>query len=347
LYWHHDDSPLTQTSSLSFVDEGFVYRMHAGEVTVSASDGSPSASPGGISRAAEMRPATFLPLAERQAALVWRLSESVPASLLAARIHGVWIQAWAVWGATAVWAGVFLFGMARSRKKQLLLDAERLRLLAEVQGLSHRLMSLREGDERKLAVSLHDEVGQALAAVQMRLSVLAQDCARDACDAATKVSQEAAYIGQAMDVLRGHLRALRPPQLDVLGLGEALRALAEAVRGRCGWQLDQEIGSGLERLDEAVSLGAYRLVKEALQNVARHASASCVRLQIYIEQDELLILIEDDGIGFDSGLACAGFGLISMRERAALLGGEMQMDTAPGKGTRLSFLLPLDAPAGL
>jgi len=347
LYWHHDDSPLQQIFSLRFVDEGFVYRMHAGEVTVSATAALLPAVPGGLSRTAEMHPAEFLPLAERQAALAWKLSESVPASLLAARLEGVRTRVWVVWGAAAVWAGVFLFGMAMSRKKNLILDGERQRLLAEVQGLSRRLMSLREGDERELAVSLHDEVGQALAAVQMRLSVLAEDCARDACDAAPRVSQEAAYIAQAMEVLRGHLRALRPPQLDVLGLGEALRALAEAMQRKCGWQLDQEIGSGLERLDEAVSLGAYRLVKEALQNVARHASASCVKLQIHIVPDGLLILIEDDGIGFDSGLAHAGFGLISMRERAALLGGEMQVDTAPGKGARLSFLLPLDAPTEL
>jgi len=347
LYWHDNDSPLPQMSSLRFVDEGFVYRMHAGEVTVSAYEGLQSASPEGIGRAAEMHPVEFLPLAERQAALVWKLRESVPASLIAARLHGIRTQAWSVWGAAAVCIGVFLFGMARSRKKHLLLDGERLRLLGEVRGLSRRLISLREEDEKALAGSLHDEVGQALAAVQMRLSVLAQDCAHDDCDAAPRVNQEAAYIGQAMEVLRGHLRVLRPPQLDVLGLAEAVRALAEAVQRRCGWQLDQEFGDGLDGLDEAVSLGAYRLIKEALQNVARHASASCVVLRIDVQGNALRVLIEDDGSGFDASRFGAGFGLISMRERAELMGGEMQVDTAPGKGARLLFLLPLDAAAGL
>jgi len=289
----------------------------------------------GLHEDREVHPAAWLPLVESQQHLVWRLSEYFPDSAIDARLRGKQHEAWAMWAVGMVWMLLLLAGMAVSRRRVAIADAERARLLSEVHGLSQKLITAHEDERSALARVLHDEVAQALAAVQMRLGGLAQDCEGDGCDAADRVRGEEVYIGKVMDALRGQLRLLRPPQLDALGLRGALFGMLDEMQRLHALEVDADIDESLDVLDGAQSMGIYRLVQEALSNIQRHAAASHVFLRLNLKSARIHLIIEDDGCGFELNKKTAGLGLVGMREQVALLDGEMQLDSLPGGGTRL------------
>jgi len=334
LFWHHVSSPLVGGESERWIDEGFVYRISGGEAEVVAQKDYA----GGkemLRKEKTLRLAGLLPLDASQQSLVWRFSESLPDLWLHGHMQVILFEAWVVWGAGSVWMGLLLIGMATSRRAALLADAERLRLLGEVKGLSQRLIAAHEDERSALARVLHDDIAQSLAAVQMRLGGLAQDCEGDGCDAANRVRGEEVYIGKVMDALRGQLSLLRPPQLDALGLRGALFGLLDEMQRLHAMEVDAQIDVSLDGLEGAQSMGIYRLVQEALSNIQRHAEASRVMLKLTLNSARIHLLIEDDGCGFDVSQKAAGFGIVGMREQVALLDGEMLLDSLPGGGTRL------------
>ena len=339
LYWHHNKSPLPDHGSLRLIEDGYVYRLHGDGVDVSR-PGEFQGSDRVLLQEKKFRPAAWLPLGESQLHMVWRFSESLPAEWLAAQLRGKEVEAWVLGSVGSIWMGLLLGGMVKSRRKSLVADAERQRLLVEVKGLSQRLMEVHEEELRSLAGVLHNDVGQTLAAVQMRISSLALDCEGEGCAAAGRVREEEAYVGKVMETLRGQLRLLRPPQLDAFGLRGALLALLEDIKRQQGIDVEADIDETVDGLDDLLRLGIYRLVQEVLANTLRHASASRVRLRLGLLNGWVDGLIEDDGCGFDVTQESAGYGLVGMRERVELLGGKMQMDSMPGSGTRLHLSLP-------
>ena len=134
------------------------------------------------------------------------------------------------------------------------------------------------------------------------------------------------HIEREISNLRAIITELRPAALDELGLGTAIEALLDRHREQSGFEIDGELslpGSTRDepRLSEDLETTVYRLVQEALTNVAKHARANRVRVAVKESDGELLIEVQDDGAGFDPDLAGEGFGLAGMRERAALAGG--------------------------
>ncbi|MDQ6966874.1 MAG: sensor histidine kinase, partial [Mariprofundaceae bacterium] len=339
LYWLHVESPLPPHDSLRRIDDGYVYNKRADGVDVLPVLEWPKPAPG-LNHQREFRPAAWLPLGEGQQQLVWHFGVNLPDSVVDVRLQGWELETWAVWAVGVVWIGLLLAGMAISRRSALLADADRQRLLIEVKGLSQRLMTAHEDERRALARVLHDEVGQALAAVQMRLGGLAQDCEGDDCDAAERVRGEELYIRQVIDALRGQLTLLRPPQIEAIGLRGALLALLEGMQQQDGLEIDTEIDPAVDKLDSEQAMLVYRLVKEALINIQRHAAASRAVLHLKMQSGHLDMCIEDDGCGFDMQQKASGFGLIGMREQAELLGGELHVDSSPGGGTRLRITTP-------
>jgi len=334
LYWRHVASPLPERISLRYIDTGFVYRLHDGNVDVLADDSAVSGADG-LLRQRDIRPADWLTLDGPQRSLVWHFSEGVSEAWMQQRLQVVESRAWAVWIIGSVLILLLVTGMTISRRAALLADDERQRLLGEVKGLSQRLITAHEDERSALARVLHDDVAQALAAVQMRLGGLAQDCEGDGCDAADRVRGEESYIGKVMDALRGQLRLLRPPELDALGLRGALFGLLDEMQRLHALQIDAQIDASLDGLDGAQSMGIYRLVQETLSNIQRHAEASRVMLTLTLNSARIHLLIEDDGCGFEVGNTASGFGIVGMREQVALLDGEMLLDSLPGGGTRL------------
>lgn len=209
--------------------------------------------------------------------------------------------------------------------------------------LSQRLMKVQEAERRHIARELHDQIGQELTALKLVLATGARG----------QTGTQPAYLEEAMTLLdelmirvRDLSLDLRPSILDDLGLLPALLWHFERYTAQTGVRV--KLGhSGLERrFHSATETAAYRIIQEALTNVARHAEVAEVTVRVWVEEDRLGVQIEDQGKGFDPGAALASGasgGLRGMRERAGLMGGRLEIESSPGAGTRLIAELPLGA----
>jgi signal transduction histidine kinase len=199
--------------------------------------------------------------------------------------------------------------------------------------LRHTLRAA-EHERSRWARDLHDETLQGLAALRLGLSAAAREPDPEALRA--HVREAVDQIATEIQNLRAIITDLRPAALDQLGLVPALEALAQrvAVDG-----LDVALDVDLERLDPEIETTVYRLVQEALTNVRRHAEASSVRIEARVADGRVALSIADDGRGFDPSAHTTGFGVVGMRERAALVGGTLEVASRPD-GTTVRASLP-------
>jgi signal transduction histidine kinase len=197
-----------------------------------------------------------------------------------------------------------------------------------------RVIAAQEEERKRIGRELHDETCQTLAALAL--------AARSG-----RAAEAEALAGRALDGIRGLIHDLRPAVLDDLGLAAAIQWLAERHLESRGVAVRCEIEEPLPRLRPEAETALFRAVQEALVNVARHAGAETVLIQAASFGSALRIEIEDDGCGFDPGAVVApsldgrGLGLLGMRERLSLIGGRIEIEAAPGRGTRVV----LEAPA--
>jgi len=206
-----------------------------------------------------------------------------------------------------------------------------------------RLDERREEQARRIARELHDEAGQLLATMHLALERLRPDLAPGA---GVHLEQAVALLRHAEEDIRRLSHELRPAILDDLGLMPALRFLSEGVGQRAGLTIAVS-GSAEERLPPAVEIALYRVVQEALNNVARHARATRATIEVQRVDRDVVCRIVDDGRGFDPVAVSArgrqrGIGLDGMRERIARLGGALEVRSEPGRGTELLFHIPLE-----
>jgi signal transduction histidine kinase len=213
----------------------------------------------------------------------------------------------------------------------------------EANAVLRRLNEVREEELRRAARDLHDAAGQLLASAHLALEDAARELGGDARGPLQKVD---ALLEEAGGELRRLSHELRPPVLDDLGLGPALRFLAEGVARRSGLAIEFE-GSTPCRLPALVETALYRIVQESLANIVKHAGASRVWLRLEARDGQLRCSVRDDGRGFDVESVMApgagrGLGLDTIRERAAEVGGSLQITSHPGQGTELVVPLPLE-----
>lgn len=212
------------------------------------------------------------------------------------------------------------------------------------QRLGERLIDAQESERRALARELHDHVGQELTALKMVLSLALRDP-----DAREQVLKDASEM---VDDLVWRVRRLsldlRPTVLDDLGLRPALDVYFERYTARTGILVRFEHGGLEPRLPQRIETAAYRLVQEALTNVARYARVSHVTVRM-VAGARLIVQVEDQGAGFDVETALGSgtsSGLSGMRERAELVGGHLTIESQPGTGTVVTGWLPLAAATG-
>ena len=224
--------------------------------------------------------------------------------------------------------------------------AHAVRLTADLQRSREHLVTAREEERRRLRRDLHDGLGATLAALHLQAGAIRTLMRHDLVAADTEMLDLQAEIRSAIADIRRLVYALRPPTLDELGLVGAIRQYAAQYdlpgtpSESDGYlQVLIEAPEHLPALPAAVEVAAYRIVQEALTNVARHAHARTCTIRLAIA-DEFQLEISDDGVGFPAE-SCAGVGLLSMRERAAESGGSCQVESAPGHGTRIMVHLPL------
>ncbi len=208
--------------------------------------------------------------------------------------------------------------------------AERMRVL------SRRLIAVQEAERRRIALELHDEIGQILTGLKLKLEMSARlpDENVRACLAETQT-----LVNELMTRTRQLSLDLRPATLDHLGLLPALLRHIRQYHSQTGVRVDFR-HSGLEarRFAPELETAAFRIVQEALTNVARHSGAPEAMVRIWADQHTLAVRIEDHGQGFDAAsMSAAGrsTGLTGMRERALLLGGQFTVESQPGRGMRL------------
>lgn len=204
--------------------------------------------------------------------------------------------------------------------------------------LLERVISAQEDERRHLARELHDEVGQLLTGLKLRLET------RDSGACADGV----AVVNDIIARVRELSMSLRPAMLDDLGLVPALLWLFERYSGQTQVRVDFQQAGSSRRFPRQAETAVFRIVQEALTNVARHAAVSEVKVRLWADAERLGARIEDAGRGFDVPAALAGptAGLGGMRERAQLLGGQLRIASAAGSGTRVTVELPLAPEAG-
>ena len=202
-----------------------------------------------------------------------------------------------------------------------------------------RVVEAQELERRRLARELHDETGQALTSILLGLKTLERSVetkqGRDGVAAVRDL-----VVATLQDVRRLAVE-LRPAALDDFGLAPALERLVETVRQDTPVDVDLEIGIGDERLPTDVETTMYRIVQEALTNIAKHAAATRISILLTRKERAVVVVVEDDGDGFDATDPTAGLGLAGMRERVTLLGGQLRIETSPGRGTTIAAEVPL------
>jgi PAS domain S-box-containing protein len=231
------------------------------------------------------------------------------------------------------------------RTTELLSSQEERQQLREFVSL---VIQAQEDERARIAGDLHDTTVQTLTAIGRRLHSLAANGARQG----EALGEELAELAEAAlaegEEVRRLSRNLRPSVLDHLGLAAGLEHLAAELR-ETGLLVSLTVEGEAGRLDDQQRTALFRIAQEALGNVRRHSGADEVHIQLRVGDDEVLLVVHDNGRGFDlesssatPETGSARLGLAGMRERAAMLGGQLVIDTAPGAGTRVTMHLPLE-----
>ncbi len=224
---------------------------------------------------------------------------------------------------------------------------EEVRVAREnLQALSRRLVEVQEAERGYIARELHDETGQALSSLLLNLSLLEQmeECPKEARD---RLARMESMVDGMLENLHRLAMNLRPAALDHLGLVPALGQYVEAIGQQHGIATQFEtVGLGSGRLPPEVETAIYRIVQEALTNVLRHAQATRVDVLLERRGDQVVAIVEDNGVGFDAEAAqrSGRLGLLGMRERAEMLNGRLMIESAPGAGTTVFVEVPYAYP---
>ena len=228
--------------------------------------------------------------------------------------------------------------LRKRSEKKLINTREQLRNLA------NRLESVREEEKQRIAREIHDEFGQTLTALKLDLSWVKNNLQPTDGLLIEKVLEMITLTENTIVMVQRIASELRPQMLDILGICEGLRWLAKEFEKRAGISCDLSIEPDKIKLDPERSIAIYRIYQEALTNVARHASALKVQSSLEKKSNQLILKVRDNGNGMDRSKVenPMSLGLIGIRERALVWGGQTQIQTSPGKGTEIIVSIPLD-----
>ncbi len=222
--------------------------------------------------------------------------------------------------------------------------SERKRTEAQLRGLAARLEAIREEERSRIAREIHDEVGQALTALKMDLAWLGKKVPARGAPVRKKLVGMESVIDATMDALHRILAELRPGVLDDLGLPAAIRWLAEEFKRRTEVSCSVHMTGGEPRLDSGQATAVFRILQEALTNVARHARARHVDIRLHVLPTAFELVVTDDGRGITAAelRATRTLGILGMRERALTWHGRVTVHGEPGRGTTVRVFMPVD-----
>jgi two-component system sensor histidine kinase UhpB len=217
---------------------------------------------------------------------------------------------------------------------------------AQLRTMSRRVIEAQETERRHLALELHDEIGQVLTTVNLSLESLRPGIEPTYL---SRLDESQRVVDQAIEQVRDLSLDLRPASLDMLGLEAALSAYAKRQCARAGICVDFQSSLDGQRLSPTLETVCFRVAQEALTNVIRHANATHCWISVKLSDQDVLLSVRDDGIGFDAAgmrdraLHGCGFGLVGMQERVQLFGGRIDIESASGCGTTIGACFPSGA----
>lgn len=227
---------------------------------------------------------------------------------------------------------------------------EEARQKEELRGqLLDGVISAQEEERKRIARELHDEYGQTLTGLIWSIESVEHLASAEQSQLKEKLQNAKSIASHALEVMRRLTFDLRPPALDDLGLTAAIRSYAQTHLEAVGVHVDLETEGLGRRLSSSVEIALFRIVQEAVHNVAKHAEAQTVRIQLALKDDNITAVVEDDGKGFDvdvvfkPGGKARPLGLLGIRERAALLSGTVDVESKAGEGTRLTVVIPIES----
>lgn len=249
--------------------------------------------------------------------------------------HSHGLLRWTVW-LFALCVGLSLLCASWAARASASLFSQLQQQASELSRLQYQFLETQEETARRFSHELHDELGQVLTAVKANLSAL-----RDCSDTA-RVNDCMALVDRAVKDVREMSQLLRPTILDDFGLHPALRALTESFSQRTGIQMHYESNIEGCRFRDIIETNLYRIVQEALTNVARHAKATEVTVTLLAHKEQLQLTIHDNGQGLEIGKRQpgSGLGLAGMETRARGLGGTLRLESAEGKGFTIEVTCP-------
>lgn len=229
-----------------------------------------------------------------------------------------------------------------------LAEERNVQLLTENRRLTQRLFAVQESERRHIARELHDELGQWLSAVQAHAHLISKIAGDGLPDIRASLDEIQVSVDAIFMSVRRMIRDLRPVTLDTLGLEESLAELvANWESHQSGTSCRLEVPEGLGDLDEPLAMNIYRIIQEALTNVAKHADASRVIIEIRRAAatdafpPSVIVTVADDGKGTMSGSVQEGMGLLGLRERVLGACGTFELETGPGRGVCIKVRLPV------
>jgi signal transduction histidine kinase len=222
-------------------------------------------------------------------------------------------------------------------------EAELYESRQQLRELTGHLQEVREVERARIAREIHDELGQALSVARIHLTRLRDRLDEPRTDMERQVNSIIDVLEQASDTARSISENLRPGMLDLLGLGPAIKHhvqhFSEATGIRCLLHMNEQQECQIE---DRVAIAAFRILQEALTNVARHAQARTVDIHVFKQDQEMVLTIVDDGQGLQAKPkgTRGSYGLLGMKERAELLGGSLRITSHPGQGVNVEARLP-------
>lgn len=237
--------------------------------------------------------------------------------------------------------------LRKSRQDAVQSLQESRRMQEQLRLLSRRVLSAQEDERKRISRELHDVVAQMLTGINIRLATLKSEAALSTKDFGRKISRTQRLVEESVDNVHRFARELRPAMLDDLGLIPALHTFMNSFTKETGIRVSLKTFAAVENLSIAKRTVLYRVAQEALNNVARHAQASRVDVNIQRVEDHVDVQIKDDGKAFDVGRVLNSkkvrhLGLLGMRERVEMLGGKFKVASAPGKGTTIHLKIPVN-----
>lgn len=220
-------------------------------------------------------------------------------------------------------------------------DLEHIRAEKRLNQLTHQLITIQEAERTRISQDLHDDIGQGMTALLLRLNGIYTSVAPELEEVRSQIIEAVQSVEALMNQVRQLAHQLRPPSLDSVPLSKALESLCSSFAQFSNIYVDYSSDKDLPPIPGLQATALYRLVQEGLNNAVKHARASSIWINLDYMDGEVSISLEDNGRGFAEPNIRNGMGLWGLQERFRLLNGSLEIESAPGKGTRLYGYLPL------